>query len=288
VVYPLFMRVRTSWLFLGAVLGALSACQKNDSDAAPAAAPEPAAATPSEAPGANEVGTADEEEKEAAVPAAAPTEEPTPTQALMRGHFEKAEEAREALVRADMDTAKTAMAWLAGHPLGGVLPEKLQPLLKVMQDTAGDFAKATTLREAGVVLANTLTKCGDCHAAADDGPTIGVTPVPEGDDIAAHMGRHHWAVNRMWEGLVTNDAEAFTAAAEVLAEKPLDAKMLTTTPKDAANAAKLTAYVHELGQKAKDATDSPSRAEAYGNLLATCATCHRMLGRGPKPLEAIE
>jgi cytochrome c553 len=31
-----------------------------------------------------------------------------------------------------------------------------------------------------------------------------------------------------------------------------------------------------------------AQADVYGRFLATCATCHRMLGKGPQPIEAFE
>jgi cytochrome c553 len=210
----------------------------------------------------------------------------TPTKAMMRGHFQQAGEAREALLRADVEGAKKAMNWLASHHLGAALPEDLQPMQKAMQDSAAEFGKATNLREAGVALALTLTKCGDCHEKAGKGPTFAVPPLPEGDDIVHHMQRHHWAAQRMWEGLVRSDSQAFEAAAAAMAEGPACGTLLTPPPEFKESVEQLTKHVHALGEKAKAAADPAARAEVYGNFLATCATCHRMLGRGPAPVAA--
>lgn len=221
-------------------------------------------------------------------PAPEQAETITPTQALMRGHFQQAGEAREALLRADIASAKKAMHWLATHKLGVALPQELQPLLAPMQESASHFAKATNMREAGVALAQTLTKCGDCHDKAGKGPTFAVPPLPQGKDPVHHMQRHHWAAQRMWEGLVKRDPEAFEAAANAMAEGPIDAALLAPPPGEKETVDQLTQHLHGLGEKAKAAKDPMARAEAYGNFLATCATCHRMLGRGPKPIAESE
>jgi cytochrome c553 len=153
-----------------------------------------------------------------------------------------------------------------------------------MQQSAAEFSKATNLREAGVALAMTLTKCGDCHDKAEKGPTFAVPPLPEGEDAVHHMQRHHWAAERMWEGLVKRDPEAFEAAANAMAEGPIKAELLAPPANEKETVDHLTKHLHELGEKAKAASDPAARAEVYGNFLATCATCHRMLGRGPKPV----
>lgn len=213
---------------------------------------------------------------------------PSLTGEVMRGHFEQADEAFEALIRADMDTAKKAMAWLGGHELGAVLPEELKPLQVNMQSAAKTFGDAKNLREGGVALANTLTRCGHCHQTAKKGPEIATDPLPDGKDLAAHMKRHHWAVRQLWAGLVTGSDETFATGVDVLQDPPLSAEALTTVEKDAAQAKVLDAHVHELAARLKNAKNEAERADAYGHMLATCAVCHRMTGKGPQPIGPVE
>ena len=207
------------------------------------------------------------------------------TERLMRGHYEKAVEAREALIRADVPAAKAAMKWLAQEQEAfAVLPE-LRPLLAEMRRAAAEFDKADTLRAAGDALAATLTRCGSCHSAAGKGPTVAISPVPDGDDARAHMQRHHWAAQRMWEGLVLASPERFGEAASVLAEASLSGRELGPAELSAKDVARLDAHVHKLGEDARAATTDEARAEVYGRLLATCATCHKLMKRGPQPVE---
>lgn len=275
------MRTMRTLLLLAASALFAFGCGKDEPPAA--AAPEPAA-EPAVAPAAEPTA---EPEAPAEPEAAADPEAPTPAQTLMRGHFQQAGETREALLRADIETAKRDMNWLATHNLGAALPGELQPLLKAMQESAGEFAKAKNLREAGVALATTLTKCGACHKQTGKGPTFAVPALPEGEAAAQHMQRHHWAANRMWEGLVNNDEDAFQSAAAVLGEGPVDPALLAPPENVKAKVEELTKHLHAVGKEATEAKDPEARAAAYGNFLATCATCHRMLGRGPKPVAEV-
>ncbi len=245
----------------------LQACQSSDRPVEPTQPePEPAAnvAAPAEA---------------APEPAVVPPDK-RPAQELMKGHFARAADAREDLIKGDIEAARASMKWLAEHKHAGDLDAELQPLLTAMQTSAAEFAKATTLREAGVSLALTLNRCGDCHLKAEAGPEIAIPPLPDGETAKAHMRRHLWAAQRMWEGLVTRNAETFSSGTEVLAESPLHPEALV--PGDQKETvAKLVTHLHELGEKAKAAKQPAEQAEVYGNFLATCAACHRLLGRGP-------
>jgi cytochrome c553 len=156
-------------------------------------------------------------------------------------------------------------------------------LFAQMQTEAGHFEEATTLTEAGTALARTLTRCGGCHRVSQGGPEIGIPPLPEGDSVAAHMQRHRWAADRMWEGLVKDDAEIYGTGAAALREASLfeseiEDRANTEAPRERVRA--IANLVHELGAEAATAETPTDRADVYGRLLATCATCHRMLGVG--------
>lgn len=208
--------------------------------------------------------------------------EVTPLGDLMRGHFQRARDARDAMVRGDLDEARRHMSWLATHQRAEDLPEDLRPLLTVMQTEAAQFAEAQTFTEAGTALARTLTSCGACHRTAQASPQIGTPPVPLGDDLAAHMRRHEWAAERMWAGLVTDDVETYVAGTLVLREASLhEAELPGSEEHPPERIAAITRHVHELGSNAETAEDWDERAAIYGRLLATCATCHRLLEGGP-------
>lgn len=201
---------------------------------------------------------------------------------LMRGHFRQATEAREALIRGDMQGAKQAMQWLTEHQETEAIPQGFLPMYSAMQASAKKFGQATTLREAGVALAATLTKCADCHRSAQRGPKFGLPPLPAGTDGKSHMRRHLWVAQRMWEGLVDGSETTFPEAAKVLAAEHWNTDVLALKGNTNETVAQnLDKYIHELSAEAPQATTPDARGELYGHFLATCATCHRLLGRGP-------
>ncbi|MBX3269411.1 MAG: hypothetical protein KF729_04075 [Sandaracinaceae bacterium] len=227
-----------------------------------------------------------------AEPAPTPATEPSPpeppeipapsaTGAVMHGHYARASEARDALIRADVPAARGHLEWLAAHDEGRALDGALRPRLAAMQAAAGAHAEATTLTEAGQALATTLVRCGECHAAVGRRFAMERPPIPEGEDTPAHMRRHAWAAERMFEGLVIDDVEHFRAGAAALREAPLAPAALGRDQAPPAQLAALSAHVHELSAEAEQAADAEARAAIYGRFLATCAACHRLLGAGP-------
>ena len=252
---------RLGWVWVCAALLGV-ACGEESTPSVPVATPEP---TPPEAVENTDV---------------AP---PSPVGEVMRMHFERAANSRDAIVRGDLDSARIDMNWLATHHGGDTLPEHLRPLFAQMQTEAGHFAEATTLTEAATALARTLTRCGGCHRVSHGGPDIAIPPLPEGDSVPAHMQRHRWAADRMWEGLVKDDADVYRTGAGALREgslfeAELEGRANTQAPRERVRA--IANLVHELGTEAAGAETATDRADIYGRLLATCATCHRMLGVG--------
>ncbi len=257
--YLLSMRVRAWGCVVACLL--LVACGED----APADPVEEAAAT--ETPEAN---PADD------IPEASPARD------LMRGHFGRAVDARQSMVRGDLERARADMGWLATHERGGDLAEELRPQLAQMQTEAARFAEAQTLTEAGTALARTLTRCGSCHRSAEAGPEIGTPALPDGDDVRSHMQRHRWAEERMWAGLITSSEEAYEAGAGVLREAALhEGELPGHDTQPDGRLEPITGLVHQLGADAQAAEDWDERANIYGRLLATCAACHRLLDAGP-------
>lgn len=203
------------------------------------------------------------------------------TRKLMANHYEKAWEARDAVIRGDFDEAKKAVKWLAEHEQGDALPEDVRPELAPMQKAARRFVDAEELREAGAAFAEMLDRCGSCHAQVEGGPEFDPPPVPEGDAVADHMQRHRWAADRMWEGLVGASPELYHRGAEALAETELKPEELPGAAKDPEKADALAKHVHELATTVAQAEGKETTVEAYGRFIASCAGCHRHIGGGP-------
>jgi len=244
-----------------ALLLSLAACNDAPSPPAiaPAAPPEPTSPT-------------------AAPPTAAPT---TPVRARMQDHFRFARAARTGLIRGDVAETKNAMAELARVQSIEGLPTELEPMLPAMRDAASQVASAHTLREVGAGLANTLVTCAGCHQHVETGPHFATPPLPEGDTVQVHMQRHRWAADRLWEGLVQPSDEDWNAGADALSNSRLDPAELQIPDAQRATAATLIQHVYDLGEQAKSAATPDARAAIYGQFIATCATCHRLVHGGP-------
>ena len=254
------------FLFVGLAIVATAAC---GDDAEPAAQP-PGEATEAEGERASAEATA-------------------ATRRLMAEHFQKATEARQAIIGSDIEGARAAMAWLGQHNPGGEsLPAEAQPHLVGMREKAAAFGDAETITDAATDFGAMLTHCGACHAALETGPRFMPPPPPQGDTLPDQMRRHAWAADRMWEGLVTQDAALFTRAATVLDEVTLSPEQLPAGVLDPERVQGLIDHVHELGDEAGGAADWDARVAVYGRFLATCAACHRVMGVGDFARQIME
>ena len=204
-----------------------------------------------------------------------------PVQELMANHFQRAWAARDAIIAGDFAGARTAMAWLAEPHDDASLPEEVRPRIEPMREAAREFGAATELARAGDAFARMLARCGTCHEQTQRRPNFEPPPPPTGDSVQAHMQRHRWAADRMWEGLVGARPELFQQGAAVLHETELHQEDFAADGVDPERLQALAQYVHDTADQAKEATTEQARVEAYGRFLATCAGCHRLVGRGP-------
>lgn len=141
--------------------------------------------------------------------------------------------------------------------------------------------------------------CGQCHHALDRGPPMRLDPTPQGEDLKMHMRRHYWAVERMWEALLSDSTSAFQAAAAILAESPLHG---SSTPNSARppGTTRLAYEVHDLafaaavegkaredeyvpqpGEAVESKPTTLGQAEIFGRLLSACSQCHSLVDVEP-------
>jgi cytochrome c556 len=91
------------------------------------------------------------------------------------------------------------------------------------------------------------------------------------------MIRHQWAADRLWDGLVGPSDVSWQAGAEVLRDAPLFTDAVTEDVEQYEAVTKLAWQVHEIGALAATVPDHGRRAELYGTLLGTCASCHDLI-----------
>lgn len=232
------------------VLAALSACAPK----APAVAPAPSPA---------------------AVEEPAPEAQPRtgPITLHMAKHLSHLSMAREAVLDGQLDAARGELTWLSEHHEVHALPELYRPFVTWMRETAEAGAQASDTAGIARSVALTADRCGACHAAVRAPVEFTPAPAPDQDPtMAAHMHRHRWGVDRMWEGLIEPDDGSWREGAAMLAEAPLGGEQGEGL---AEGAGELAVELHALGRQAQTLKASEDKAELYGQVLAVCSQCHQ-------------
>ena len=194
----------------------------------------------------------------------------------MQEHFAQVDAVRDALIAGDLAGSKEAADWLASHEVMDGIPEVWEQHVTQMQQAAATVVGAEDLATAAEATANMAGICGGCHMGLDEGAQFTVVVVPsEESGVVAHMLRHEWAADRMWEGLIGPSDDSWAAGAGALGEAALE-------PEGApAEVGELAEQVHQLGAEALVTSGFTSRAALYGKLMITCAQCHQAMDAGP-------
>lgn len=205
-----------------------------------------------------------------------------PTNQRMWSHFLAAADVQDAVIRGDLEATKEAATWLAEYDEPG-LPDGAEAFLRELQRAAARVVEATTIEAAGAATARIAAACGSCHREYYPGmePTglVEPSPPPGEGDLAAHMVRHAWAADRLWDGLALPSSPAWEAGADAFAGVPLATDDFAFDNPEGVRA--LANRTHELGRRAGLETEPSLRARTYGELLSTCAACHQVTGQEP-------
>jgi hypothetical protein len=194
----------------------------------------------------------------------------------MQEHFAQVEAVRDALIAGDLSAAKEPASWLAGHEAMEGIPTGWEQHVAQMQRTAQLVVDAEAIEVAATATGEMGGICGGCHQGLDEGAQFTIVVVPaEESGVVAHMLRHEWAVDRLWEGLIGPSDESWAAGAAALGEAALEPQ---DTPEEVGVLAR---RVHELGAEAVETFGFTDRAVLYGQLLTTCARCHELMEAGP-------
>lgn len=207
------------------------------------------------------------------------TEANSPTAEQMAHHFDHATRARDALVRGDLDGARGAARELTRIEISEV-PAGWSPHLVPFEQAARRVADASDLDVAALAFGEVARACGSCHRALEAHVSMTDVPPPLGDDLRSHMQKHLWATDRIWEGLIVPSNTRFVAGCGALADAPLDPATLMPNRTASPEVTELAHRVHELGRNCSRATEGAVQAQIYGELLRTCADCHRRVGAG--------
>lgn len=180
----------------------------------------------------------------------------------MHERFAYAAMMRTALIHGYLDRARRHAAQLQS------LLEDTESLR--VAELAGQAAGAETVAEAALAIARVGEACGACHEDNRVRPQfLGQTPAPKGDSLVARMGRHIWAADRMWEGLIAHSPDAWQRGAKALGRDSIFHADSSDLP------AHRIAAVQEIARRAAAPQPWSKRAAIYGEFLAACSGCHQ-------------
>ena len=214
---------------------------------------------------------------------------------VMQEHGALSVVARNALIRGNLPVAQQSMRKLAFFMEHVPFPKEGKEYARITRELATQVREAADLEEACMAFARLSNACGQCHHALDRGPAMMLDPTPGGEDLKMHMRRHYWAVERMWEALLSDSTSAFQAAAGMLAESPLHGPQDPST-ESPPGTSRLAYEVHDLAfaaaveGKAREDEYVPKpdeavegkpttrgQAEIFGRLLSACSQCHSLV-----------
>jgi len=208
---------------------------------------------------------------------------PSGTAGRMAHHFADVLEIQRAVIAGELASVRAPARRLVERT--DPHPESWRPFVAVNTRLAESTLAARSLEDAARTAAALANNCGECHTAVGLGPDLVAAAMPSADarDAPQAMLRHQWAAERMGDALVAHSEAAWRVGAEALADAPLLPAVLPTDVNHPAAFDALAARVHDLGARASTTVAWSDRAALYGDLLATCAECHRGLVSGRSP-----
>jgi cytochrome c553 len=198
--------------------------------------------------------------------------------AFMQQHFTLVMAVHEAVIRGDVKTARSHAQTLANRPDPPGLPAAAAPYLATMKAAAAGLATADEIEDASSATASMLALCGDCHRA------VGTMPAPAPPQASAvggavgHMLAHKRAIDLMVQGLTVPSASLWRQGAEALGSAPLRREALPRDPKLTKEILETEQWVHQMADRARQATDVRSQIYVYSELIESCGTCHGLHG----------
>lgn len=204
-----------------------------------------------------------------------------PVAAEMHDRYALLTEARNFTVAGDLEQARAAGQQLAAIEPPSRVPKAWEPWLARLDAHAASLGEAPDLLQAALQIGQAAATCGGCHHAHRGGPSLehGASIPHQTWDEGMNMPLHQWSVNWMWLGLIGHDDEAWRRGAEALDSQPLAPKFEGAPPPG--SRPQLEQLVYVLAERALTG-DPAARGTVMGQLLATCAECHRQ-GDGAVP-----
>lgn len=196
----------------------------------------------------------------------APTEGEAAVVSTMSAHYQIAEDLREALIQGEPGLVSTYARKLIDIPTVENPSVDWRPFLSDTKAAAAAIVDAGTVEDAGAGLGSLGVSCATCHQAMEGGPKHRAAGMMAETAPFSGMTRHAFAAESMWMGLITPNDELFARGAQILENPEL--------PEGEAPYA-LAQKLSHVAEQAELAVELEQKGALYGELVATCAECHR-------------
>lgn len=200
--------------------------------------------------------------------------------AHMHVHFDRVTQIQQSVIRGDLEATRDSARWLAEHDSPSGLEQNFSTYIAAMRKAANQTLAAKNIDQAAAGVSTMAMACARCHReSGGSAPFAMVETLVDEPGVRAHMQRHQWAADRLWEGLIGPSDAAWNAAVDMLVEVPLHPADLSGESDRQITV--LTRRVHELGAQGYVADSIKDRGDLYSEFLSTCSKCHVRLGVKP-------
>lgn len=183
--------------------------------------------------------------------------------------------ARDAFVSGDYDASRMELTNVALLPMPDGVPPIWATNVLELHQMAARGAQAELPEGVADGIGRSANACGSCHQATGYIPSLAMMPeAPEGSDAATAMMRHAYAAQELWDGLITHNADRWNTGTGLLAGSHVSPEQLFGQGLEARIGASRVAGLQNASRAVIHAVEWDDRAEAYGQLLTSCASCH--------------
>lgn len=194
----------------------------------------------------------------------------------MHARFAASRRIEMAIAFGDLDRARSEAQAIATVDEPAARAE-WQPYIQNVRSAAEQITQATDTPAAARASAQLGRRCAECHAAARANIKFArELPPPSSSRLTTQMAMHQWAAGRLWEGLIGPSPTLWMQGARGLADMRWPIVAEGDVPPEIGVADDVQ-RLHLHARRAVDAVTLDERATAYGEILATCAGCHRAI-----------
>lgn len=199
----------------------------------------------------------------------------------MHDHYDAVVKIQSAVIAGSLEDTRESARWLIEHPTPAGLPAHWDEHVDAMRTAARDTLDAQDVASAASATSRLGLACGGCHLTNNVSVEFeGVMRPSDNGNARAHMQRHQWAADRMWEGLIGPSDFSWSRGANLLFESPMNSEALGAESGDDTLLG-MARRIHQLAANATTVSQPMERAGIYAEFLTNCAACHNALDEGP-------